>query len=272
MARLTQLMSEIGAQGTCSLWVGPTSGDAWLTRDADAPHYAASTMKLALVMAAYRQQERGLLDLGTVVPIHNSFDSQVDGPHFGLDETDDSDHEVWRRMGEEVTLRWIAYRAIVRSSNLATNLLLDAVGIAPVQHLLSDLGCVDSAFVRGIEDCWARDAGLHNLVTARDLAVELQALVRRSILGEESSADLLDVLAAQQINDAIPLRLPAGTKVAHKSGWVEGVSHDAGVVYPLDAEPFVFVMCTTTDLEATAATDLIADAAAAAWHDLVGAS
>ena len=262
-------MAGLAVEGTCSLWVGPTSGDAWFTRDADIPHYSASTMKLALAMAAYRQHERGVLDLGTAVPIHNCFDSQVDGPRFGLDETEDSDPEVWRRMGEEAALRWIAHRSIVRSSNLATNLLLEAVGITPVQPLLSDLGCADSAFVRGIEDCMARDEGLHNLVTARDLAVELQALVHRSILGEESSAELLDVLAAQQINDAIPVRLPTATKVAHKSGWVDGVSHDAGIVYPPDTEPFVFVMCTTTDLEAKAATNLIGDAAAAAWRDLV---
>jgi beta-lactamase class A len=266
---LSDVMSGLTVDGTCSVWVGPVKGPAWFTRDADAPHYSASTMKLALVMTAYRQQERGLLDLDTQVPIHNSFASEVDAPRFGLDEADDSDPEVWRRMGHQVTLRWLAYRAIVRSSNLATNLLLEAVGVVAVQELLVDLGCAASAFVRGIEDVAAREAGLHNVVTARDLAVELQSLVQRSVLDDASSGEVLSVLAAQQIDDAIPARLPPGTKVAHKSGWFEGVSHDAGVVYPPDHDPFVFVMCTTTELEAAAATDLIAQAAAASWKDLV---
>ena len=158
--------------------------------------------------------------------------------------------------------------AIVRSSNLATNLLLDATGVAPVRQFLADLGCSASTVTRGIEDAAAREAGLQNLVTARDLAVQLQALAQHAVLNDELSEELLCVLAAQQITDAIPSRLPAETKVAHKSGWIEGVSHDAGIVHPPERDPFIFVMCTTTGLEASSATDLIARAARGAWNDL----
>jgi beta-lactamase class A len=92
-------------------------------------------------------------------------------------------------------------------------------------------------------------------------------LASASVLTRPSSQELLDVLAAQQINDALPSGLPAGLRIAHKSGWVEGVSHDAGVVYPFDAEPFVLVVCTTSDLDHNAATALIARVATAAWYD-----
>jgi beta-lactamase class A len=261
-------MSELSVVGTYSVWVGPLTGEAWFTRAADATHYAASTMKVALVAAAYRQHERGRLDLATQVPVHNCFTSQAGAPPYGLDATDDSDPEVWRRTGQDVTLRWLALRAIVRSSNLATNLLLEAVGVEAVQEVLADLGCDGSVFARGIEDCAAHDIGLQNLVTARDLATELRALAGHTLLGDESSEELIGVLAAQQIVDAIPARLPPRTTVAHKSGWVEGVSHDAGIVYPPARDPYVFVMCTTSALPGAEATDLIARAARAAWNDL----
>jgi beta-lactamase class A len=253
----------------CSVWIGPLAGDAWLAHEDDVTHYAASTVKLALVMAAYREAEAGRLDLDSSVAVHNSFASEVGGGLFGLDESDDSDPEVWLRLGTDVTLRWLGERAIVRSSNLATNILLEAVGLGAVQAVLTVLGCAHSAVVRGIEDVAARDAGLHNIVTARDLALQLQALAAASILSEASSKEIITVLSEQQINDAIPRLLRPGTRVAHKSGWVEGVSHDAGIVYPASSQPFVFVMCTTTGLPDEDGTALIARTALAAWKDLV---
>jgi beta-lactamase class A len=189
-------------------------------------------MKLALVIAAYRAAEAGRLDLDHAVPVHNCFASAVGVGHFGLDESEDSDPEPWARRGQRLALRWLAYRSIVRSSNLATNLLLDAVGTVEVNEALKVVGATDSAVSRGIEDADAREAGLQNVVTARDLALTLRVLVAGGAASRESCDEILSVLAAQQINDAIPAGLPPGTRVAHKSGWVEGVSHDAGIVYP----------------------------------------
>lgn len=223
-------------------------------------------MKLALVMAAFRESEDGRLDLLSTVPVHNDFVSVVGGS-YAVGEGEDSDPEVWRRMGEPVALRWLAYRAVVRSSNLATNLLLDAVGFEPPLELLRELGCQDSVFARGIEDYAARDEGRHNLVTAADLAVELQAVATGSVLGDDLNRELLDVLAAQQVDSALPRGLPPGTRIAHKSGWVPGVEHDAGIVYPPDREPYVVAVCTTTSLTSADALALIAEVSAAAYAD-----
>ena len=95
---------------------------------------------------------------------------------FSIDPEEDSDPEPWRHLGEDVALRWLCYRAIVRSSNLATNLVLDAVGTTAVAAVLDRVGARDSTVTRGIEDATAREAGLQNVVTAADLARTLQAL------------------------------------------------------------------------------------------------
>ncbi len=232
-----------------------------------APHLAASTMKTALVIAAFREAEAGRVDLDAPVVVHNLFASVVRSGCFGLNESYDSDPLPWRRQGELASLRWLAYRALVRSSNLATNLLLEAVGFEPVAAALGAVGARESMVVRGIEDGAARAAGRENIVTAHDLALTLQALVGGTAAARESCDEILAVLAAQQINDGIPAGLPAGTRVAHKSGWVEGVSHDAGIVYPDDAPAFVVVVCTSSGLSAQAGLDHVANGARAAWMD-----
>lgn len=268
-AALRRFTDDLPDDGSYSLWVGPLDGHAWFThREAD-QHYAASTMKLALVTAAYTEAEAGRLDLDQRIAIHNNFESASGAGRFSIDATEDEDFEPWRRLGSEVAMRWLCHRALVRSSNLATNLVFAAVGADAIAAVLRHVGAERSRVERGIEDAAAREAGLDNLVTARDLARTLQGLASGRILGPGSSAEIISLLRAQQINDAIPRGLPAGFGVAHKSGWVDGVSHDAAVIYPPDAPPFVFVMCTTSALSAAAALELIAAGAGAACRDAI---
>ena len=264
---LESFVADLPSDGSFSVWAGPVRGAPVLTHRAEAEHYAASTMKLPLVMAAYREAATGRLDLDTQVRIHDGFASAADRSPFSMDSEDDSDREPWRRRGTTVALRWLCLRALVRSSNLATNLILERVGVEPVSRLLADVGAHASRITRGIEDAAARAAGLDNLVTAGDLARTLQALANAEVLDTDASAEVLSMLGAVQINDALPAGLPACTRVAHKSGWITGVSHDAGIVYAEDAPPFVLVVCTTSDLDEQAGLALVADAAAAAWSD-----
>jgi beta-lactamase class A len=264
---LASYVESLPDDGDLSLWVGPLEGPAVVAHCESHQHYAASTMKLALVIAAYRRADAGTLDLDERVTVHDDFESAVGGARFSMDRGEDSDDQTWRRAGQQVALRWLANRAIVRSGNLATNLLLEAVGLPAVAEALEVIGAKDSVVSRGIEDAPARDAGRHNLVTAADLARTLQLLAAHRVAAEESCREILATLAAQQVNDAIPAGLPPGTKVAHKSGWVQGVSHDAGIVYPADAPPYVVVMCTTSTLTEQQSLDLIAAAAAASWLD-----
>ncbi len=264
---LARYLATLPDTGVFSVWVGPVAGAPWFAFQEDVEHYAASTMKVALVMAAFREAEAGRIDLDAPIKVHNCFASALDDEPYSIDSEDDSDPEPWRRLGTPVALRWLAHRALVRSSNLATNLVLESVGVAAVAALLDCVGTAHSRVTRGIEDARAGDAGLHNIVCAADLARVLQSLTGERVLSRAGSVEILSVLGAQQINDAIPARLPADVRVAHKSGWVEGVSHDAGIITPVDRDPFVFVMCTTSDLNEQVGLDVIATASLAAWED-----
>ena len=262
---LATLLKNPPGHGVFSVWFGPVSGEPWFARDEAAEHYAASTMKLALLISVFRAADRGDLDLEVPVSVHDDFPSAADGATFHMSRDYDNDERPWDRLGGSATLRWLGTRAIVRSSNLATNLLLEAVGADEVHQTLSRIGCTDSVFRRGIEDTAARDIGLQNIVSARDLARTLQALVAGSVASRATCDELIEILEAQEFRDTLPAGLPPGTRIAHKSGWVQGVCHDAGIIIPADAEPFVLVVCTTSDLGKVAAQRFIARIAAAAW-------
>lgn len=257
--------------GTVSVWCGDISGRPSYTREADVTHYAASTMKLPLLVAAYRRHERGEVDLDRPVPVRNRFASALDGSPFALDQADDQDDATWARVGAEAPLRVLVRHAIVHSGNLATNLALEHVGGAEVAAVLGDAGCTpDTVLPRGIEDAAAREAGLDNLVTAADLARVMCGIASRTLAAEETCREVEAVLAAQEHRDKIPAGLPTGTYVANKTGWVTGVAHDVALVRPGDKDPYVLAVCTTTDLTEDEASRVVAAVSATMWQERVG--
>lgn len=247
-----------GGRPVLSVWHGDLDGRVLLERDARVPHYAASTMKLPLLVAAHRRHERGDLDLDQPVLVHNTFASAADGSPFSLDQADDQDDETWAALGQERPLRTLLEHMTVKSGNLATNLVLERVGAGAVADVLADAGASPAtALPRGIEDAAAREAGLDNLVTAEDLGRVLRGV----------SPDVEAVLARQEHRGSIPAGLPEGTYVANKTGWVDGITHDVALVRPDHRPPYVLVVLTTVDVPEDVAEAFIAAVSRAVWDD-----
>jgi beta-lactamase class A len=266
---LVRMVAEHAARhpaGQLSVWLGGVDGETALALEDDVAHYAASTMKLPLLVAAYRRAERGEIDLDRAVAVRNDFASVLDGSPFSLDRADDQDDQTWDRIGSTMTLRELACHCVVRSGNLATNLLLERVGSGEVATVLADAGCSGTtALPRGIEDAAAREGGLDNVVTAHDLALVMCGVADRSLAEERTCADIEQVLARQEHRDKIPAGLPENTYVANKTGWVEGAAHDVALVRPDDRAPYVLAVCTTLDVPEDAANELIAGLSRAVW-------
>jgi len=263
-----ELDALVADGGTVSIWAGPVGGPPAYARDADATHYAASTMKAALLVALFRRVEAGELSLDDQIEVRNEFPSvQPDAGLFAIDVTDDNDDQVTDRLGQTAKLRWLAERMIVRSSNLATNLVISQVGVDPVNDVWRSVGARHAVTGRGIEDAAARAAGVTNLVTAADLAALFSAIADGTAATPESCAAMMRILQAQEYREDLPAGLPPGTPVAAKNGWVTGVRHGAGVVLPTGEPPFTLVVCTTTLLGEAEGAALVARIAAAAWRD-----
>jgi beta-lactamase class A len=148
---------------------------------------------------------------------------------------------------------------IQRSSNLATNTLIALVGAPRVDSTAHALGAVHMHVLRGVEDSAAFARGLNNTLTARDLATLMQAIARDRAATPASCRAMREVLLGQEFNTEIPAGLPPGTRVAHKTGQITGILHDAAIVYPAGRGPYVLVVLTGGIPDEHVAERLIAD-------------
>ncbi len=223
--------------------------------------HAASTMKVPVLIALAQRADHGLLQLDDAIPLGNQFASIVDGSPYALSKEDDSDDSVYARVGQRVPIRWLATRMITHSSNLATNTLLTVVAADSVTAITRTLGATRMLVRRGVEDTPAFRAGLNNVTTANDLAALLVAIATDRAASPASCAWMRDVLFAQAFNSAIPAGLPPGTRVAHKTGDITRVEHDAALVYPERGAPYVLVVLTSGVEDQGKSRALIADIA-----------
>jgi beta-lactamase class A len=213
----------------------------WLLRT-DEPFHAASTMKVAVLIELYRQARQGKLKLDDALSVKNEFPSLVDGSLFTLDPNDDSERDLYRAVGGTRTLRELSELMITVSSNLATNLLMDKLGVENIRAGLHALGADGMNVLRDLADTKAFEQGLINTTTARALLALMEAIARGQAVDRESSRRMLATLERQTFNDAIPAGLPSGTRVAHKTGEITKIQHDAAIVFA--RRPFVLVVLT----------------------------
>jgi len=87
--------------------------------------------------------------------------------------------------------------------------------------------------------------------TARDVSVLLAKLYRGELLSADSTSRFLTYLKANEINNRLPIGLPAGTVIAHKTGDLYGYVHDAGIIYGAKKDVIVVLLSGEWDYPAT---------------------
>lgn len=234
-------------------------GGAMVQINADSVFHAASTMKIPVLIEYFRAVEDGRLGADQDLLLVNEFKSIVDGSSYTLSADGDSDSALFARVGQRVPIRDLAERMITRSSNLATNVLIELLGAARIDSAAASLGAEPMRVLRGVEDGKAYQAGLNNTTSARDLAALLMAIETGQAASAASCRQMVEILARQEFNTEIPAGLPPGTRVAHKTGWITGVLHDAALVYPPGRRPYVLVVLTSGIRQRQVARELIAD-------------
>lgn len=265
--RIGTLIAGSGAE-TVGVAVYDTATGRSLYINEKAAFHAASTMKLPVMMEVFRQASLKRLSLDDRVEVRNSFRSIVDGSAFQLDPADDSDPLVFGWIGNRVPLIDLVDRMITWSSNLATNLVIERVGAAEVGRMMRALGARDMKVLRGVEDTKAFRAGLNNTATAYDLMLLVRALATRRFIDSRSCDRMLGILSAQHFNSGVPAGLPAGVRVAHKTGEITRHNHDAALVFPPGRKPYVIVVLTRGIDDRKLSDKLIADISGAVYQAL----
>jgi len=228
-------------------------------RRADEEFHAASTMKLPVMIELYRQAAIGQARLGEPLLVRNEFHSIVDGSVYALDVNVDSEGQLYKALGQTRTLEQLCEAMITVSSNLAANLLIERLGIENIRATTQALRAEGMHVLRGVEDGKAYDKGLNNTTTARSLLILLEAIAQGRAVDGVSSRQMVAMLERQQWNEAIPAGLPPGTVVAHKTGEITKIHHDAAIVYA--PRPFVLVILVRGIADSKQSAALMADIA-----------
>jgi beta-lactamase class A len=211
----------------------------WSVRPDDVFH-AASTMKIPVLIELFHQVQQGKVKLDDKIVLRNEFHSIADGSPYRLSAADDSEADMYKAEGQARTLGELCELMITVSSNFATNLIIEKLGVENIRATVHALGADGVVVLRGVEDGKAFKKGLNNTATARGLAILLEAIAQEKVVDAPSSQEMIAILKRQKFNEGIPAGLPSGISVAHKTGEITEIHHDAAVVFA--KRPYVLVI------------------------------
>jgi beta-lactamase class A len=231
-AELVQQLDQlVGAfPGGAGLWIGDAKTNKPLySHDADEPIITASLYKLGLLAEAERRVEAGELRYSDIITI----DAE--------DITEDGSFEV---AGTELTLDEALELMVTISDNGAALALWHMLGAENVNATLRSAGVNGfHVFVNwGLDD---------NIATPAAIGTLLTLLAKRQLISASASDRMVARLSRQQINDRLPAALPEGVVVAHKTGNLPGLTHDAGIIFT-PSGPRVVVAMTWDAFDADA--------------------
>jgi beta-lactamase class A len=212
------------------------TGDSTLV-DAHVPLHAASLIKLPVMMAAFSLIDSGALALSEEVVVKREYKSLVDDSHFRVAPV--------VRLPESASVRRLLRAMITVSDNIAANTLMERIGIDRIGEFLAGRGYAETHLVRFLMDERAFRQRQNNTMSAYDAMRMLRDIEQGRGFSAESRAEMLDLLLGQTNNDKIPAALPSGVSVAHKTGHIGGVEHDAGIVYLPSGSKYIIAFEST---------------------------
>ncbi len=227
--------------------------------------HAASTMKTPVMIEVFRQAEEGNFSLSDSIVVKNKFKSIVDGSTYQMNIDRDGGDRLYEFLGKQVPIINLVDDMITVSGNLATNILIDLVDAKNVNATMRKLDAMDIQVLRGVEDMKAFEQGLNNTTTAYDLLLIYENIARRNIVSAEACAEMISILSRQEYRNKIPAKLPDDVQVAHKTGSITGVQHDAGIVFLPDGRVYVLVVLSRNLSSAQDGINAIADISRAVY-------
>ena len=239
------------------------------TINAERRFHAASTMKVAILLAVGKAIDDGRIRADDTLHVRNRFLSAVDQSPYRIDAESDGYPQLHRLVGRTAKISDLTEWMIVSSSNLATNLLLDYLTVEYALKVLGNAGVSGIDLRRGVDDTRAHGQNLNNETTAQGL-LDLFAVLRGEFLSKASRDLAIKILLQQRFNSMIPAPLPPHASVAHKTGEISTACHDAGIVYLPEREPYILVVLTEVPSESNGRREAIAKISGAIYQCLTG--
>jgi len=183
------------------------------------PFRSASMIKTFMLVEAFRQAEAGTLDFAA--PISLTAADKTGGAGVLCEMPD----------GTPVPISQLAELMITESDNTATNIMINLLGMANINRMIQQLSCPHTSLQRKMMDWESPKLGRDNWTDVRDCNLLWERLYQGRCLTPASDAAMIAILKRQTDRDKLPRFLPSTIELAHKTGELEGVEHDGGIVF-----------------------------------------
>ena len=217
ISQLEQLIEQTRA--TLGICVQLAGGPPLIRHNPDMVFPSASLIKLPIYYEYLRQCQRGRLDPNMSIIMQKEL--WVDGSGVIKNAPP----------GTVYSLHQAAGLMLTHSDNVATNLMIDMVGPEHISRAISHLGMGQTALRRKMYDFAARDRGLDNQTSPQDVQGFLLRMQQPGADEQEIAQGVIRILKAQSVNHKLPGLLPREVVMAHKTGELDRVQHDAGIIY-----------------------------------------
>ena len=217
---------------------------------------SASIIKLFILGKAFQLVEKGELDLNEMITVER--DEKVSFSIVSVLESIQS-----------YSIKDLLTLMIIQSDNTATNVIIDKLGIEDINYFISEQGFKNTVLARKMMDFEAIKKGKENYTCAEDVALLFDKLYHGRFINEEYDDLMMQILKLQLDNSMMRMDLPDDLVIAHKTGDLDCLKHDTGIVYHDKIGDYVFVMLTYEAESDSYARSLIASVSKATYEYFV---
>jgi len=154
------------------------------------------------------------------------------------------------------TLNDLILLMIIQSDNTATNKLIDILGFDVINKFITSYGFSSTILQRKMMDSESRNIGIENLCTLHDVALFLDLIYNGKLIDEDYSTLMVSFLTKQLDASMMRIYLPTDITIANKTGDLELLKHDVGIVYTAKTN-YIFSTFTWEAISDKYAKDLI---------------
>ena len=224
--------------GQMSVYVDDMRGNT-VEIDIDEKFEAASTIKTYILACLFDQIQKGKASLEDKLTYRQ--EHFINGSGLMRDLS----------FGAEFTVKDTAMLMIIVSDNIATNMMIDYLGLDTINECIQALGCKDTILHNPIDFDKYEKLGT---TTPRDYASMFLRLAKGELISPEASEQMRDIFRRQHYNSTLTRFFPqylldsedTGEEeliyVASKSGSMDACRNDGGIVHTPYGEYVIVIM------------------------------
>ena len=231
-----------------------------LVRNADRVFPTASSIKIAILLELYRQDQEARAGAKGKARLEDTYTFDP------KDLVEDSQIMAGLTPGvTRVTNRDLAQFMVAVSDNAATNVLIDRVGMQNVNATMRSFGLTKTMLRRKMMDIVAAKRGDENVATPQEMTRLLEMIYKGKALNKEFTDEFIKQLKTLKKDSYLSYELPADVELVDKPGSLDGVRNDSGIIFAQN-RPFSISVMTAYDRDEKAAERAISEMALEAYR------